>query len=110
MEHQKVPKLPKAKAILRLSDLELSKNAVLRSLAASSQESSGHAIDEIITWCCSELRSPPAFQLTFHKSHSRNGSLNSGTWPRGSEDTRLICSSIERWSSASSRTRCNASE
>jgi hypothetical protein len=49
--------LLKAKAILRLPDLEQSKNAVLHSLAAaSSQESYGHAINEFITWYCSEPR------------------------------------------------------
>src|SRR5258708_13333035 len=47
----------KAKTILRLADLEQSKNAVLHSLgAASSQESYGHAIDEFIGWYCSEPR------------------------------------------------------
>jgi hypothetical protein len=47
----------KAKSILRLPDLEQSKNAVLNSLAAaSSQESYGHAIDEFISWYCSEPR------------------------------------------------------
>jgi site-specific recombinase XerD len=47
----------KAKTILRLPDLEQSKNAVLHSLAAaSSQESYGHAIDEFISWYCSEPR------------------------------------------------------
>src|SRR5262252_4436896 len=46
-----------AKTILRLPDLEQSKNAVLHSLAAtSSQESYGHAIDEFIGWYCSEPR------------------------------------------------------
>ena len=41
----------------RLPDLEQSKNAVLNSLAAaSSQESYGHAINEFITWYCSEPR------------------------------------------------------
>jgi len=41
--------------MLRLADLEQSKNAVLHSLgAASSQESYGHAIDEFIGWYCSE--------------------------------------------------------
>ena len=45
----------KAKTILRLPDLEQSKNAVLNSLAAaSSQESYGHAIDEFIGRYCSE--------------------------------------------------------
>jgi integrase len=45
------------------SDLEQSKNAVLRSLsAASSQESYGHAIDEFIAWYCSEPR------LAFNRS------------------------------------------
>src|SRR6266699_3033556 len=48
---------PKPKTILRLPDLEQSKNAVLNSLAAvSSQESYRHAIDEFIGWYCSEPR------------------------------------------------------
>jgi site-specific recombinase XerD len=48
---------PRAKTILRLPDLEQSKNAVLHSLAAAgSQESYGHAIDEFIGWYCSEPR------------------------------------------------------
>ena len=43
--------------MLRLADLEQSKNAVLHSLgAASSHESYGHAIDEFIGWYCSEPR------------------------------------------------------
>jgi hypothetical protein len=43
--------------MLRLADLEQSKNAVLHSLgAARSQESYGHAIDEFIGWYCSEPR------------------------------------------------------
>ena len=43
--------------MLRLPDLEQSKNAVLNSLAAaSSQESYGHAIDEFIGWYWSEPR------------------------------------------------------
>ena len=46
---QKIAKRPKAKTVLRLPNLEQSKNAVLNSLAAaSSQESYGHAIDEFI--------------------------------------------------------------
>jgi site-specific recombinase XerD len=45
------------KTILRLPDLEQSRNAVLNSLAAaSSQESYGHAIDEFTSWYCSEPR------------------------------------------------------
>src|SRR2546422_9517579 len=45
------------RTVLRLLDLEHSKSAVLNSLAAvSSQESYGHAIDEFITWYCSEPR------------------------------------------------------
>jgi site-specific recombinase XerC len=53
----------RAKTILRLPDLEQSKNAVLNSLAAaSSQESYGHAIDEFIGWYCSEPR------LAFNRS------------------------------------------
>jgi site-specific recombinase XerD len=57
MAHRKKSKPSKAKTILRLPDLEQSKNAVLHSLAAaSSQESYGHAIDEFIGWYCSEPR------------------------------------------------------
>ena len=53
----------RGKTILRLPDLEQSKNAVLNSLAAaSSQESYGHAIDEFIGWYCSEPR------LAFNRS------------------------------------------
>jgi site-specific recombinase XerD len=54
---QKIAKRPKPKTVLRLPDLEQSKNAVLNSLAAaSSQESYGHAIEEFIGWYCSEPR------------------------------------------------------
>jgi site-specific recombinase XerD len=54
---QKTVKRPKPKTVLRLPDMEQSKNAVLNSLAAaSSQESYGHAIDEFIGWYCSEPR------------------------------------------------------
>lgn len=54
---QKTAKRPKPKTVLRLPDLEQSKNAVLNSLAAaSSQESYGHAIDGFIGWYCSEPR------------------------------------------------------
>src|SRR6202051_2926719 len=57
MAHRKTSKRPKARTMLRLADLEQSKNAVLHSLgAASSQESYGHAIDEFIGWYCSEPR------------------------------------------------------
>src|SRR5208282_3974784 len=54
---QKTTKRPKPKTVLRLPDLEQSKNAVLNSLAAaSSQESYRRAIDEFIGWYCSEPR------------------------------------------------------
>src|SRR2546430_7637329 len=57
MAHRKTSKRSKAKAMLRLADLEQSKIAVLHSHgAASSQESYGHAIDEFIGWYCSEPR------------------------------------------------------
>jgi site-specific recombinase XerD len=57
VRRQKKAKRSKAKSVLRLPDLEQSKNAVLNSLpAASSQESYGHAIDEFIGWYCSEPR------------------------------------------------------
>ena len=46
---QNTAKRPKPKTVLRLPDLEQSKNAVLNSLQeASSQESYGHAIEEFI--------------------------------------------------------------
>jgi hypothetical protein len=57
MAHRKTSKRTKARTMLRLADLEQSKNGVLHSLgAASSQESYGHAIDEFIGWYCSEPR------------------------------------------------------
>src|SRR6266478_5029788 len=60
---KKTSKRLRAKTILRLPDLEQSKNAVLNSLAAaSSQESYGHGIDEFIGWYCSEPR------LAFNRS------------------------------------------
>ena len=60
---KKTAKRSKPKTILRLPDLEQSKNAVLNSLAApSSQVSYGHAIDEFISWYCSEPR------LAFNRS------------------------------------------
>ena len=60
---KKTSKRSRARTILRLPDLEHSKNAVLNSLAAaSSQESYAHAIDEFIGWYCSEPR------LAFNRS------------------------------------------
>jgi hypothetical protein len=60
---KKTSKHSRAKKVLRLPDLEQSKNAVLNSLAAaSSQESYTHAIDEFIGWYCSEPR------LAFNRS------------------------------------------
>src|SRR3979411_485022 len=57
MAQRKTSKRSKARTMLRLADLEQSKNAVLHSLgAASSQESYAHAIDEFIVWYCSEPR------------------------------------------------------
>jgi site-specific recombinase XerD len=54
---QKKAKRSVAKTVLRLPDLEQSKNAVLNSLtAASSQESYCHAMEEFIAWYCSEPR------------------------------------------------------
>ena len=60
----------KRKTVLRLPDLEQSKNVVLNSLpAASSQESYGHAIDEFIGCYCSEPRL--AFSSPKHRALSR---------------------------------------
>src|SRR6202022_3360475 len=57
MAHRKTAKRSKTRSMLRLADLEQSKNAVLHSLGtASSQESYGHAIDEFIGGYCSEPR------------------------------------------------------
>src|SRR4051812_33841906 len=57
MAHRKKSKRSKARTMLRLADLEQSRDAGLHSLgAASSQESYGHAIDEFIGWYCSEPR------------------------------------------------------
>ena len=54
---QKTVKYPRLKTVLRLPDLGQSRNAVLSSLAAtSSQESYPHAIEELISWYCSEPR------------------------------------------------------
>jgi hypothetical protein len=50
---KRIAKKSKPKTVLRLPDLEQSKNAVLNSLpAASSQESCGHVIDEFIGSYC----------------------------------------------------------
>jgi hypothetical protein len=60
---KKTSKRSRTKTVLRLPDLEQSKNAVLNSLAAaSSQESYAHAIEQFIGWYCSE---PP---LAFNRS------------------------------------------
>lgn len=57
MVHRKASKRSKTRTMLRLADLEQSKNAVLHSLGAvCSQESYRHAIDEFISWYCSEPR------------------------------------------------------
>src|SRR5271166_4353124 len=60
---QKKTRRPLPKMVLRLPDLEQSKNAVLNLLAApSSQESYRHAMEEFIGWYCSEPR------LAFNRS------------------------------------------
>jgi len=54
---QKTAKRSRPKTVLRLPDLEQSKNAVLNPLAAaSSQDWYCHAIDEFVGWYCSEPR------------------------------------------------------
>jgi len=54
---QKRSKVRCTRKVLRIPDLEQSKHAVLNSLPArTSQESYGHAIDEFISWYCSEPR------------------------------------------------------
>jgi hypothetical protein len=62
---QKIAKRPKPKTVLRLPDLEQSKNAVLNSLAAaSSQESYGHAECADLSFEC--LRSTGKDQWAVH--------------------------------------------
>ena len=59
MAHRKTSKRSKARTMLRLADLEQSKNAVLHSLGAtSSQESYGHAIDEFIGYEAKKITDP----------------------------------------------------
>lgn len=54
---QKKSKVRCTRRVLRIPDLEQSKHTVLNSLlAGTSQESYGHAIDEFISWYCSEPR------------------------------------------------------
>jgi hypothetical protein len=54
---QKKAKVRSMRTVLRMPDLEQSKHAVRNSLPAkSSQESYGHAINEFISWYCSEPR------------------------------------------------------
>jgi site-specific recombinase XerD len=57
MAKQKRSKVRSPRRVLRIPDLEQSKRAVLNSLAAkASQDSYGRAIDEFISWYCSEPR------------------------------------------------------
>src|SRR6202142_917403 len=89
MAHRKTTKHSKARSMLRLADLEQSKNAVLHSLgAASSQESYGHAIDEFIGWYCSEPR--------LHWLDARRSSFLPGArisshfdWDQGASEDRV---------------------
>jgi hypothetical protein len=74
MARRKKSKHSKAKAILRLPELEQSRNSVLHSLAAASQEPYGQAIDEFIGWYCSEPRLSLAIPAPFR--------VPAGTSPR----------------------------
>ena len=79
MALQRKSKRSKAKTILRLPDLEQSKNAVLHSLAApSSQESYRHAIDEFIAWYCLNR----GWRLTEPSSFAIGSIWNRRTLPR----------------------------
>ncbi len=85
---KKASKRSRSKTILRLADLEQSKNAVLKLLgAASSQESYGHAIDEFIGWYCSE----PVLHSTELLSFVIGSFSNRITWrlPRSMSAWRL---------------------
>jgi hypothetical protein len=77
MAHKKTSKRSKTRTMLRLDDLEQSKNAVLYSLgAASSQESYSHAIDEFIGWYCSE----PRLVRRLRNRLGRHGRHRPGDW------------------------------
>ena len=56
-KRQKRSKVHCTRKVLRVPDLEQSKHAALNSLPAKTpQQSYGHAIDEFISWYCSEPR------------------------------------------------------
>ena len=80
------PKQNRPRTVLRLLDLEHSKSAVLNSLAAvSSQESYGHAIDEFITWYCSEPR------LSFSRTVVLRYRIHLEQRPRSIDDQCSAC-------------------
>jgi integrase len=66
-KHRKRSNVRCTRRVLRIPDLEQSKHAVLNSLPAkTSQESYGHAIDEFISWYCSEPRRAGILNLAPH--------------------------------------------
>jgi hypothetical protein len=57
MRQRNKPMRTSAKAVLRLPDLNHSKSSVLQSLGSvASQRTYGFAIDDFISWYCSEAR------------------------------------------------------
>jgi len=82
---QKKTQRPVPRTILRLLDLEQSKNAVLNSLAAASfQESYRHAMEEFITWYSSESRlSFSRAEVLRYRFFLGNGAIHGETRKRG---------------------------
>jgi hypothetical protein len=57
MRHKNKPKRRSPRSVLRLPDLDHSKSSVLQSLGSvASQRTYGFAIDDFISWYCSEPR------------------------------------------------------
>ena len=83
---QKTAKRPRPKTVLRLPDLEQSKNAVLNSLAAASlQDSYRHAIDELIGWYCRSHAWPSTVLLRYRFFLEQNNLASSTimyAWPQ----------------------------
>src|SRR4051812_27886915 len=80
------PKRPSAKRVLRLPDLDYAKTAVLNTLSSSdSRRSYRFAIDDFVTWYCSEPRL--AFSSVRQLSSDTDWNSRAAIWPR----PRLTC-------------------
>ena len=73
------PKGRAAKSVLRLTDLEVAKSAVLNSLSCpDALRGYRHAIDEFVDWYCSEPRL--SFSKTVGAVPNASGVATSGAW------------------------------